>query len=867
MELKTTFCQSLKIKILPESHKLYYDELQADLKKMRIFFATHSGLNYSYKEDENDSEWKIASSKKSTLSPEAQRLIDIIAKGGIGAEHAYGIFYKDKKVSDKIRRDNSNCIFAMLLPNLVNFEEEYKKRKSKLQLTKEEWEEYHKRCLAGESVEVLWSEEIAPKIGPNEAARLASLAYHQFPDSRHPADITHCRALMSMVADSFCSWVECHKLHREETEKLKTKLQEKIESCKEAYNLLLAYSEDLYSRNYGLSARVLKALIDNKSRCCFDIAFQIAEKYPALMKIDEKTLFKAYNALKLHWKIKRRKPFISLPKIERDYQVPFGLTGSRGKKFDVYVENKNIVVEIDGQKVETFSSHYFSDMQISKIYGEKKNLKGFKLKFRHKLKDKKKEVYGEWIEAELKEIKIKKDMETGDFYLYLPYTTTHNEKNLLLEKFFSYADPLKETIFKNGKTELPNEFLGFGFDLNLSDPIAMAVAEFVRDSSDGEIGALDYGHGKLLDASVLVCNSSLSKRINDLVGDNRKLIQAIRSYKNSLVTKEMDEESGEWLKKALGNAKYGNHRHQLQLVMSKLNKKSKKYWQECRKNGHNDLSENIALLKLLDVQFSLHKSYNNIHIFDYKKQIHSHKTDSKRENFREFVTKQFAATIVKHCKEVMAKYGREYAVVFLEDLEMYFDADADNNSLIRLFAPGQLKKYIASALAKSKIGYVFIPPAGTSKTDPLTSKIGFRATGKYYKQLGYLLNKSDLYVERNGVIGKINSDVAAAINILLKGVNHSIVPYRFLNKHAGSEQKRLKRFEGEIGCDLKKMPKTRLYYLDGKIITEEEKNSLEEALLAEIKHFLLSKANIPEFDAIPGSNGTCKAFSVPRCLK
>ena len=158
---------------------------------------------------------------------------------------------------------------------------------------------------------------------------------------------------------------------------------------------------------------------------------------------------------------------------------------------------------------------------------------------------------------------------------------------------------------------------------------------------------------------------------------------------------------------------------------------------------------------------------------------------------------------------------------------------------------------------KVGIGCVFIPPAGTSRKDPLTGMHGFR---------NYKTDKSKLYVLRDGVLGTLNADFVGALNVLLSGLSHSVVPYRVYGAKKDKEDeevkekvdgKRITRF-----CKIKSYSfKTLIgvnYYTGEGIITHEQKLNREE----QIKQLSLSNKDITKFDLIPSNEKTCKSFQI-----
>ena len=232
-----------------------------------------------------------------------------------------------------------------------------------------------------------------------------------------------------------------------------------------------------------------------------------------------------------------------------------------------------------------------------------------------------------------------------------------------------------------------------------------------------------------------------------------------------------------------------------------------------------------------------------------------------------FFARRLASCIVQYCIE------NKINVCCLEDLKSKY-GDDNNNRLTHLFTPTTLIKCIKSALEKNGIGYLEVNKDGTSQIDPLTGFQGCR-NGK---------NKSMLYVIRNGVVGWINSDLAASTNVLLRGLNRSIVPYSFYIKKDNDEpssRKRLKKFfKFKFGnekinlekhgeelriSDKKSKYNGIVYYCSGsgkmytKVGREIEKN--------EIMNLVAFSKEIKEFDVIPSGEIGCKNFTSDKVLE
>ena len=287
----------------------------------------------------------------------------------------------------------------------------------------------------------------------------------------------------------------------------------------------------------------------------------------------------------------------------------------------------------------------------------------------------------------------------------------------------------------------------------------------------------------------------------------------------------------------------GNYRHQIQMLISKYNKKKRKLFYQCRKNGHNTLSESIRLLTLIDADRALHSSYDNIHTNECVYGFF----DKKRNNFRDFVTKQFGHNVAQYCAD------NNINVAFIEDIEIQTDRDNDNNSLARLFAAGQLKKAIENALHNFGIGYVDVNPMGTSRTDPVTGDFAHRDK----------FDKTKLFVMRDGKIGRTHADLAASINVLLQGLSHSVFPYKFWVRNGVIKSKaRINQFLSVRPFNGFKDYIGEIYTTPRGFVTKKEKKMIVD----QIKALALSTKEIEEF-AINGPNiKTYMAFKVAKAL-
>lgn len=896
------YCQKLQIEELPEDTIDLYNNFQEDYKKIIKFLVENSGCGYCLRDEDRTIIEPIK-----CPDPVLTELIDIIGKGGLPASNAYAVIYTNHAPNTKVRKDCKAGKYIGYISNNRKEKKEFSEEEPK-QLAKqypaineETWAHLRNRYLNGESFDSLWK-EVCPKLETNRSVRIATEVRNKgtFPKVKKDKDYHYCTALFDMVKSSFNSWVKNHKEHQDKIENTKKLLGQEIKKCKEnLYNCFLEFCDKLGELNYGISAKVLKTFFkiregkENKEEY-HDIPYGLFSSNKILMESSENDLFAAYKAVKIYRKLSKMQKYIFSPNLDKDYQVPFGLTG-KNIPFCLSCKNDKLTVVLGGCKFETKKSHYFSDISIVRNNNE------FLLRFRNKLKSKKKNNNGKWIESSIKEIKIQK--RNGKYYLYIPFSISHSSDNFLLERFF-----MKSFFDKNEKKDtelfdkLSKEIVVVGIDMNISTPLTATKALLKKENNEKEIKCLYFGSGKIISQPSIICdNTKLSGELRNFYTKIEKLKDYIKMYKTSAkngieivkTKKEWFEEQINLFKSAIKNSendkdkkwlKYENEspddiRFKIQTLISLYKKEFEKLKYRCRMNGHNFVAENIQLIRVMDIFRSLIISFYSTDFRSEKKKETKEKNkffglepNNKRANFRLYATKKFAAEIVKVADGAN--------IVFVEDLDFEFDRDnnSNSNSLARLFASGQLKKWIKSSLNKIGIGCVFVAPELTSKTDPVTGLLGYRDKGK---------NKENLYVLRDGNLGVINSDVAASLNVLLAGVNHSVYQRRLFIKNgkvsSKKESKRLNSFIKERNLDsvlfqvdsvaekvvASNVSTTRdtiqngiVYITPDGFITENQKEGKEK----KIKDMVTFQKDIPEFSLNVDDNRPYRGFSVKQML-
>jgi hypothetical protein len=108
-------------------------------------------------------------------------------------------------------------------------------------------------------------------------------------------------------------------------------------------------------------------------------------------------------------------------------------------------------------------------------------------------------------------------------------------------------------------------------------------------------------------------------------------------------------------------------------------------------------------------------------------------------------------------------------------------------------------------------------------------------------------------------LGKIHSDLAASLNVLLVGVSHSVYPYKFwINKNGAiKEGKRIKVFLAKMNA---KLPDCFgwVYPTPDGFYTETQKK----ALVEQIKQLAKATPNCHDFAINGNTISTYKAFTV-----
>lgn len=864
------FCQKLKIQNLSQELKQFYSDIQTDYKRIAQFLIRNSGYGYCYLDQQGNS--RTVSAGPRNISANLAQLIKILAKGGTLATNAYGIIYDKYQSTGESKSTCKAGIYikevnqekaAKLLTDIVK---EYS-------LDKDEWVNYRNEFFRtkGEKKDFdsIWKKAVK-KLPGNESANLVTALKKEnvFPKASQGDNYNYCTALFDMVISFFSGWVANGELHQQNRENLKQTIEKYNENP--VYVALRDFSVYLQTQNYGLTGRVLKNLLamrDKNANPDSNVTTIFAEfaKNAVLLAAKPQELYAAFYGVKEYWKLQRMKEYISVPNFDKDYQVPFGLTG-KGFSFVLESAEGKLTAQIKGcGSVVCYRSYYFSDLTVTP------KTQAFEINFCHRVKSNKPHlaVAGKNIRAVIKEMKIQK--RDGEFYLYLPYSITHDVANFNSGTFFQTASPKPEAI-----QALPNNLTIASFDMNISTPLTGSKCLMTKAAVEGKLKGLHYGSGDLLAAPVIISkNTNLSNQLVALSNKMNKLKGIIKDYKLANKTNTpLHPDAVAWLEEQSVELPPCGLRHRIQKVLKKLTGDFKKIKQRCRDNGHTELSENIRLLQVWDMAQSLHTAYTNIHVKNQSQVVFFKKANDKRANFRDFVSKKFASEMVK--------YAEGCNLAFVEDIDLDFDRDSDFNSLSRLFAAGQLKKAIENAFNKQGMAVTFVQPALTSKTDPVTGELGFRPKPKDH------LPKENLYVVRDNKIGVLHSDIAASLNVLLVGLNHSVYPRRVYVKNSliakkESNNQRITSFlntrmlsktyfstGAEKLVETKEKPNELLdswvYVTPDGYISEKQKQEREALLKVQIMDLRKNGVPLQEFSLTPEPLTTYKGFQVKQVL-
>lgn len=876
-------CQKLKLgkKELSPINAKFYDDIQEDYRKLFPLILSFTLTPYTF-EDENGVEHVVSSEQvlKTLENSVGKSLIDdVLIIGSTVAEMPqasassfYGLFYNNYSCNDKAKWTQAKSDF---LDKLLTYTDEQLEAKLEgdsclRQMPLVEWKKVKEKLLEGNDKKEVW-ESVSGKLANKVNSSYSRVRKELEIQVRQPDNREYCSTLSEMLRLQVKSCYQKNLDHQKVTQELLTKVNNCSQTNPKIFDLIANFSDRLYSIGTGLSKNVLLRSIDcvNKGTLASNPTYKIAiaellkPEFSEILTLKKEELIRAYNGVKIRDQLKRRKVYPRLPSFKNDYKVMFGLSSLA--KFKIRVEDKKIKIAFSNGEEELFmNSHYFHDLEV--VFDESnKTAKQFIIKFRHKLKSNKKFAVSDLITGYVKQIGLQK--KNGSFYVTLMFTMKHDEKILKLERFFKTASPDMSKY-----TDLPDKIRVAGFDLNISNPVVGCIAEIDKNGK-GPLNSIDFGKGNLVAGPDIVCQDTLMsnrvKRCKQLIFKVKDAIKDCK-FSNSNNTK-MNDATISFLKRLASPSQ--SPRCMIQTWIKNLKKRLKKLHSIIRASGYVNISEGLRMLEAQDAMKSLISSYERFHLksgemLAAKKNITA---NNRRQNFRQFISRKIASKIVQ--------YSKGCDVIFIEDLSLDFDSDNKNNSLIRLFSADGLIKCITDAAYKAGIGVVLVDPMGTSKTDPVTAKVGYRN----------LKNKNYLYVERDGVLGWVDADKIASLNVLIRGLGHSIVPYKFYVKGKKKDVIGVDLVEKEVGKRLQRYftmqhgsIKQPIFKIDNDKVTLLKKankgdNLIENAFLyahgddfctadnhrnqgKEIMHRVDSGEPVVEFDLTPCSESGYKSF-------
>ena len=467
----------------------------------------------------------------------------------------------------------------------------------------------------------------------------------------------------------------------------------------------------------------------------------------------------------------------------------------------------------------------------------------------------------------MKEVSVLK--KNNELHLSVPYNIYHSNQNENLKYYFSFAAPSSEKL-----DLLPDSFKAIGVDLNIQDPVVVTLGAITKKDSY-KIKVRDFGSAKLLETQTLVPDTNLSneiKKLNSEIMTIKGILYEIKkiSKDDSL---EFDIESLGYLGLEIDRSKdHIGARGVVQNKIKLLKSKIKQYRHKCRNTGNKSVSELIRLIEIVDNFNSMISVYQRLHLKSGEQLLATKRNDNTRKNLKKDLLKKLANKIVKYCLD------NQVSLVFLEDLDSEQSSrnSRETNSLIRLFSAKSILDSIETALGKYGISCLSnIDKKGTSKTDPFTGNIAYRDEK----------DKRNLYVKKKNKLVCYNADHTASLNVFLRGIDHSIIPYSFIwanSKDKDKEKgKRISRFlKDKLGTtkvyfydlgedhltvstkSLKNKSKYfgKIYYRNNKFITEKQHFEMEEKLKKEIMDGLAVGTQVEKIDITSKNINTCVNF-------
>lgn len=859
----------VKIKSLPQEIKEYYDDIQADYKRYVTLFFSLSAIPYCDFEgnvfDKNLEEKRnqilqtlfCGTDLRVSMQRAIQFVDNVATKGQTENSSSYNVFYKDFKSAGAKINKHVKQFFERCLTE--NFDDCYSELENNICL-KEKKSNYDKQFeamflsvdpifwrkasqqlkglnkkQAEKSIKELWRE-----IQPNFTLDDRLLGQYFREDfgitCKRPNNVNYCKQLFEMVRKTLMSVKGKYTLHVNETKEivdLKNNLLEEITKSvpdlmsqltsmriflKSNYVSIGKYFFDSYSKaiegkDAKHNAQFFKKLVDDGS---------YKEIFEFCKNSNNKEKFISLESLISRLEIRKQYPAFNFDM--NNYGVPFGESYI---PFEISIKDGKLIASFKGfPEFEFYQSDYLGNLSVSK------SNRIHQIQFQHKKKIKNQESvpYGSIIKAELKELNLL--CKNGSFNLYLNYSIHHPKANKDLE-FFLKSSKIKSV------DGFDNHIKIAAIDLNISNPITACKAEIHKGDFSHPLHCLGYGSGNWISKpEKLVFDGQYNNTLIKITNESKKLVWAIRNYKklkNNNIP--MPKEDMQFIGATLEDSQ-SYIRFRINTKLKSINTDMKSARENLTKSGMKNISECIRLIETEDAFASLISSYERIHLKPNESLPQTKKFDTKRANFRKFVTRRLAYKI--------SEYASDCNIVFVENLE--FDKD---NYLMKLFSCKTLLSYIEEALNKKGICMVQVEKMGTSKIDPVTGKLGFRSKK----------DKSRLYVRRDDEICYIDSDLSACVNVMLVGLSHSICKYKIVENKEG---KRSNEFMSMIGQRLKGVN----YCYSDKIISEQDHNKeydewkrwYNETGKAQEELGMFSRNIVEQDPIIDGKN--CVAFSM-----
>jgi IS605 OrfB family transposase len=817
--------QELKANLNSEHHELvrYLDDLHHDYQLHLCNFVKHGAFGYRLQSGEElvdvtasqCAEDRRLYAGSEDLSAAYLRYIEVLAgKDQVkDVNSGYGLFYSDYTPNDRVRSDHRRALdtksvlvnqepvegFAEVaeaigddLPQVRDrFAPQLVHIRALMRETSEESRRECKSIWAG-----MWSELciLYPALGARGSftADIVSLRNGNVsPPCRKPRSYAYCTALYHMLRSRLSGWYECLCNKTDERASERNSVEVFRTTHPELFESMIQFLTNLRQKDYGLRRfYLLKNAIRKvrRRRPGGDLGVVeselVAGNYQQMMNANEKLLAQCFYRCLTHFKLENSSEYIRIPGADsiKHYPVPCGQTG-RGHSFELSLDRNRLLVKIEG--FAQFTCKYSNYFHFTKI---EKSSTGYDIYFRHRLKNVRRrrgktysvgesKFSAEEFCGKVNQIDLR--VNGTDVFARMAYTLDYGPEKQALKNFLNSADGVKS---RKWASLLGDRYNTGSVDLGINKQTFTAAEIFKGDGDgQGEFKVLDYGHGNFLCSPQAFCQTGeigdQAKEIGRVIRSVTNIIREVKSSRKTNTPLPVDFR--EQLAKLSGHEvadNQGLYRFQVQTALVNASKKLKALKYELRKGGNNELGDSLAVLAAWKAMDSLTKSYMNFHVKEGDRGVYWKKSDQKLVNFRRAVSKKVAAVVVSFAKRYKCD------VFFVEDLTLATSVDNTSrmNSLISLFAPGQLKTDIESSLTKHGIVCCFVNPNHTSRTGPGSGNMVYRpgrreeglpdetrfALRQHYDNV-FSINSTGEYV-------RMDADEVGAANILLTGLNHSV---------------------------------------------------------------------------------------------